>query len=584
MISVTLLLFFGVIIVLLGLMNWQNREKPPTEAEIHECNARLQRWKKAKQDWDATDKNEYMPHRHAVDWKKRHAGIPKISERIVKELSRDDHDVYIKAVQLIENHEQKRNQRNKKFIATRLSDRREWFDQLNEHPLTPAQRQAVVVNEDNTLVVAAAGTGKTTTLEAKAAYMVDQGLCKPEEILVMAFNKKVAEEVRERISRNPSLPGVTVKTFHGLGSQIIGHCRGAIPALSPLAENKKTRLQLFKDVFQEKVQQDAFRREIQTWFTDNLVEREWVEKQAPTERFTALNGKIVASVSEVMVANWLLMNGIEFEHEKNYPHQHNSPRHRDYLPDFYLPQIDAWLEVWAVDGNGNTAPHIDAQQYVEAMTWKREFHQQHGTVLLEIDQDQVWSGNVGGHLESLLAARGLSPQPLTMEQFRALTDNSFSINNFCELIDTYIQLFRSGDYKEATVENRAQSPREKAFLRLVTPFMKAYVDSINSQDRIDFHDMLLRASALVNKKKFVPEWRCILVDETQDFSGARMELVKALKTHGPDVSVVLVGDDWQSIYRFTGADVSFFTEANILDSRNEWTWTRPFAWRQMYTI
>ena len=47
-----------------------------------------------------------------------------------------------------------------------------FFDTLEKHPLTPAQRRACVVDEDNVLVLAGAGTGKTSTMMAKAAYLV----------------------------------------------------------------------------------------------------------------------------------------------------------------------------------------------------------------------------------------------------------------------------------------------------------------------------------------------------------------------------------------------------------------------------
>jgi hypothetical protein len=162
--DMTVLLFFGIIIGFLGLFSWLNREKPPSEEELREANLIFSAWEAAYEDWLHTDKDEYMPYRHAQDWKRRHPGLKELSDRTLRCLSQDSRNVYERSVQLITGLESKRKQRNELFIFKRLREREQWFDGLNEHPLTPAQRRAVVVNEDNTLVVAAAGTGKTTTL------------------------------------------------------------------------------------------------------------------------------------------------------------------------------------------------------------------------------------------------------------------------------------------------------------------------------------------------------------------------------------------------------------------------------------
>ncbi|TKT57955.1 hypothetical protein FDR95_12315 [Rhizobiaceae bacterium LC148] len=65
-----------------------------------------------------------------------------------------------------------------------------FFDTIEKNPLTPEQRLAVVTDEDATLVLAGAGSGKTSVIVAKAAYLVERGIRKPDEILLLAFGKR----------------------------------------------------------------------------------------------------------------------------------------------------------------------------------------------------------------------------------------------------------------------------------------------------------------------------------------------------------------------------------------------------------
>nr|WP_236658028.1 UvrD-helicase domain-containing protein [Limnohabitans sp. TS-CS-82] len=53
--------------------------------------------------------------------------------------------------------------------------------------------------EDCNLVIAAAGSGKTSVLVAKVGYLVKKGYASPEEILVLSFNASVADEIEARI-------------------------------------------------------------------------------------------------------------------------------------------------------------------------------------------------------------------------------------------------------------------------------------------------------------------------------------------------------------------------------------------------
>lgn len=97
-------------------------------------------------------------------------------------------------------------------------------------------------------------------------------------------------------------------------------------------------------------------------------------------------------------------------------------------------------------------------------------------------------------------------------------------------------------------------------LALIQPLLARYQQHLAQHNEIDFDDMIEQATELVHLGRFKVPWRYILVDEFQDISAPRAALLQALKNAAPELSLFCVGDDWQAIYRFSGADVSLTTQ------------------------
>lgn len=107
-----------------------------------------------------------------------------------------------------------------KFIPKEKDRVKELLSDIDGKSLDEQQRDAVVTNEDNNLIVAGAGSGKTLTISAKVKYLVSRLNIKPKEILLITFTKKAAEEMQERIAKKLGIE-VKVKTFHALGMEVL---------------------------------------------------------------------------------------------------------------------------------------------------------------------------------------------------------------------------------------------------------------------------------------------------------------------------------------------------------------------------
>ena len=142
--------------------------------------------------------------------------------------------------------EASRRARNEQLLRKRLAD--PVLARLNED-----QRRAVIVQEDRTLIVAGAGTGKTHTMIAKARDSVRTGIAQAKEIAFVTFTRKAAQEIRDR---SGDLPEMEIGTIHHLARVVIMRVEGRKPRLTPLVEDETRRLTQIEAWLLEAVQED----------------------------------------------------------------------------------------------------------------------------------------------------------------------------------------------------------------------------------------------------------------------------------------------------------------------------------------
>jgi len=174
------------------------------------------------------------------DWLPRlNAMVDMLTSPLLRSYSDDNTRVAIDRLKaFLDDPEGTRKELNDAFVARELEQHQHFFDTVEHQPLTPMQRLACVVNEDHNLVLAGAGSGKTSVIVGRAGYLVESGQARPAEVLILAFGHKASQETDERIGeRLPGTPGIATYTFHALGRTIIGQATGRMPAVSKLAED-----------------------------------------------------------------------------------------------------------------------------------------------------------------------------------------------------------------------------------------------------------------------------------------------------------------------------------------------------------
>jgi DNA helicase-4 len=466
---------------------------------------------------------------------------------------------------------------NDAVMESELVSRREFFDTIEKTPLTDEQARAVICFDSRVQVLAAAGSGKTSLMVARGAYAVTRGLVAPERILLLAFNRDAASELQERVEARFAAAGidptgVRASTFHSFGLEVIGRATGVKPRLASWLD-RGDGVEMIERIVDERRDRDPqFRRRWDLYrllFARAPVDIEEHEPDGwdPDKKengYRTFGGDVVRSHGERLIADFLYLNGVTYEYERPYLHTVADSSHSQYRPDFYYPEIDVWHEHWALDRDGN--PPSSFRNYAESMQWKRAIHAKNGTTLIETTFAGVLWGDGLTRLARDLTRRGVT---LDWNPDRVQRDERaepMKHEELCRLVRTFMSHVKSSSWDKDAIERRLDGDlhrlagfKSRLFLQLYWTIAADWERRLADEKAVDFEDMLVQAADYLESGRVDFGYELILVDEFQDASRARARLVRGLLAK-PGRYLLAVGDDWQSINRFAGADLSVMTE------------------------
>ncbi|QMD24478.1 DNA helicase IV [Citrobacter freundii] len=315
-----------------------------------------------------------------------------------------------------------RLQHNQAYTDAMLTEYAEFFQQIESSPLNPAQARAVVNGEQSLLVLAGAGSGKTSVLVARAGWLLAKGDAVAEQILLLAFGRKAAEEMDERIRERLHTEDITARTFHSLALHIIQQGSKKVPTVSKLENNTPARNKLFITAWRQQCSEK--KAQAKGW-------RQWLEEEM----------------------QWSVPEGNFWDDEK--------------LQRRLAPRLDRWVSLMRMHGGSQAEMIANAPEDIRELFSKR--------------------------------------------------------------------------------------------IKLMAPLLKAWKSALKEENAVDFSGLIHQAIVILQKGRFISPWKHILVDEFQDISPQRAALLAALRQQNSQTTLFAVGDDWQAIYRFSGAQLSLTT-------------------------
>lgn len=480
---------------------------------------------------------------------------------------------------------------NSEFVKMELSEYENFFDNVLNYPLDQQQREAIVKAEDNCLVISSAGSGKTSTSIAKVKYLLTTERLRKDQILVLSYNRKTAEEFKNRLGYRD----LDCKTFHSLALSIIGHVEESKPDVC----DKTFLVECFYNLVRKS---PTFKDNITKFYGElsSLTKSEHRYKDAEQyykDRATYgivapygdMDGRMIhtRSEEEKKICTWLTTHSIKFRYEQVYPIDTSSSGRRQYKPDFTIyytkdgKQKVLYLEHFGIDINGNVPSWFGNngsggfyeanRRYHEEIVWKRRLHESNNTDLIETNSAMFHNGSVWLVLHTKLVQFGIIPRELTVdERFELLIERNKSMEeNIITLFSSFITLMKSNGKTFNDIKSLIEeSGQPKDFcernnflmFNLIEPLYKEYQEALSKRGQMDFVDLILHATKLCNEGKFVSPYSYIIVDEFQDISVDRYKFILSLRNKSPFTKTFCVGDDWQSIYRFSGSDMNLFSK------------------------
>lgn len=463
-------------------------------------------------------------------------------------------------------------------VRVRIEARfRSFFSSIESQPLTDEQTDAVVTFDNRVQVVAAAGSGKTSVMVARAAYAIKRDLVPADRVLLLAFNADAAEELQERVEARLEAAGIdatglSASTFHSFGLKVIGRATQRKPRLASWLGEKNGDVAMVSRIVDDlrdrspefRIKWDLYRllfaRMADSPAGGTPDSYDYDSKQTG---FRTFNGETVKSQGERLIADFLFLNGVKYEYERPYVADVATPERSQYRPDFYYPDADVWHEHWALDRNGR--PPADFKGYADGMLWKKAIHRQHGTTLIETTWASIIDQTGFEPLTAALAEHGLE---LDWNPDRPISGaNPVKHEDLARLMRSFMAHVKSNSLTRRELDRRLaaatglQKYRARVFLDLYWDVHEEWQACLKADDAVDFEDMLVRAAEHLEAGDVDMGYDLVLVDEFQDASRARARLTKAL-IDKPHRYLLAVGDDWQSINRFAGADLSVMTSFN----------------------
>lgn len=298
----------------------------------------------------------------------------------------------------------------------------DFFRNIESSPLNPAQARAVVNGERSLLVLAGAGSGKTSVLVARAGWLLTTGEAAADQILLLAFGRKAAQEMDERIQQRLHTQDISARTFHSLALHIIQQGSKKVPVVSRLENDAKARQALFIKAWRQQCSEK--KAQAKGW-------RQWLEEEL----------------------GWEMPEGCFWQDEK--------------LARRLGSRLDRWVSLMRMHGGTQAEMIESAPEAIRDLFSKR--------------------------------------------------------------------------------------------VKLMAPMLKAWKTALKEENAVDFSGLIHQAIIILEKGRFVSPWKHILIDEFQDISPQRAALLAALRAQNKHTSLFAVGDDWQAIYRFSGAQLSLTT-------------------------
>lgn len=378
------------------------------------------------------------------------------------------------------------------------------FNEINPNiKLDDEQKRVVLNNSKNSLIVAGAGSGKTTVISAKVKYLIDIKKIDPSKILVISFTRESVNDLKKQIINGLKLE-ITIQTFHKLALSIIGENNQY-----KICDNLENILNIY------------FSRDI--YFTPdylNYLNYLYTFIYNQNKGDFKINDKIsVTNLEEIAIINLLNLTKIKFKYKIiNF---------NNIISKFIL-----YIE--------NEIVVINYLNKYKRKKIKRNIYN------IVKDNDVIFN------IRKILEINGVF-------KYDIIENNEIEYIKFLNMCCSFINSYKVNNTNEiffsSLIKKYEANYQISLFLDVIFNAYKYYTYHNKINHILDFNDIINEAIEKLEKKEFT-KYKYVIIDEFQDISKNRLEIIKCLSKY--KTNIIACGDDWQAIFGFAGSDVNLF--------------------------
>lgn len=484
------------------------------------------------------------------------------------------------------------------YIETKSEYLQAYIKKTFDISVDTQQSLALAETAQNLLVTARAGSGKTRTLTCYGMLLASCGYIENlNTVLILAFNRKAADEIKTRINTLHKVPLDNIRTFHSLAHRIVQPDQDIKEDYeNEMTEHLKTLLQ--NDPKLKPNLYDLFKKEMEDIDYKGLLlnESDYYKHARDCWQSISLGGDRVKSYGEKCIADFFFEHNLTYKYEKPYLRRQPNGNLTIYKPDFAIfdsaAKITYILEHWAIPDkrsysnqpiwrhSSKTEREYAEEREKKRQYWRSDYWQKRKHYLLETDIFWLQQGRdeFENRLKQMLEKKGIQCNKLPEKELLEKVYRKHSTKLF-RLFVGFIQKCRRYGYTPETIkkrraEYRTSDPKEEVFLQVAPEIYAKYEKNLEETKKLDFDRLIHLAIQEIRDTKgkcfirddnnkiniAVKDLEYILIDEYQDFSKPFYDMIGAITEFNPNVKLFCVGDDWQAINGFAGSDLKYFTD------------------------
>ena len=361
----------------------------------------------------------------------------------------------------------------------------------------------------------------------KIKYLINHKNINPKEILCISFTNFTTDSLKKALGKQ-SIFDVDVFTFHKLSLEII-------------KKNGKN-INICKDDLLSNIIKSFFKEDL---LKDRNLLRSFIYDYVINNNINLSNLNIYND-EEIIISNFLFFNKIKYSYKC-------IGFYKKYIYAFYLEDYDLYIKHFSLESD--TLDDIENIKEILKFT------------VLETYSQMFTENSIFDEIIMFLNKHNVVIEEESYEKiYEIFKSKGKKIESLSKTILTFINMFKSSNFdfnKFDEISKRVSKLKDKNKLLTVLEIIKKiyilYQVNLKNNKLIDFNDMINAATNIINNNDVFLKYKYIIIDEYQDTSYGRYKLISSIKNQN-NSKLIAVGDDFQSIYRFTGCDVNMFID------------------------